>query len=39
MAELAQSLCLNLADTLTGYVEFLAYFFKGTASAVLKTEA
>ena len=39
MAELAQSLCLDLAYTLTGNVELLAHLFKGAASAVLKTEA
>ena len=38
MTELAESLCLNLTDTLTGYIKLLADFLKGSASAVLKTE-
>ena len=38
MTELAESLRLNLTDTLTGYIKLLADFFKSSASAVLKTE-
>ena len=39
MSELSERFCLDLADTLTGNVEFLAHFFKSAASSVLKTEA
>ena len=39
MAELAQRLCLDLADTLTRDVEDLAHFLKRSGSAVLETEA
>ena len=39
MAELAQSLCLYLTDTLTGDVEFLADLFKRARHSVVKTEA
>ena len=39
MAELAESFCFDLADTFTGYVEFLADFLKGSGASVIKTEA
>lgn len=35
MAELAESLCLYLADALTGYVELAAHFLKGAGTAVI----
>ena len=38
MAKFAESLCFDLADTFTGYVEFLADFLKGSGASVIKTE-
>ena len=38
VTKLSESLGFNLTDTLTGYIKLLADFFKGSASAVLKTE-
>ena len=38
MAEFAECLCLNLADTLTGDIELLAYLFQGPGTAVLEAE-
>ena len=39
MTQLTQRLCLNLADTLASYVEFLADLLKGAGMAVLDAEA
>ena len=39
VTELAQSLCLDLADTFTGDVELLADFLKGVRMAVGESEA
>ena len=39
MTQLTQRLCLDLADTLTSYVEFLADLLEGAGMAVLDTEA
>ena len=39
MAQLAQCLCLNLADTFTGYIELLADFLQSTGTSVLNTKA
>ena len=39
MAELAQRLCLDLSDTLSGNVKFLADFFKSPGSSVVETES
>ena len=39
MAELSESLGLDLADTLTGYVELLANLFKGAGASIFNTEA
>ena len=38
MAELTQSLGLDLTDTLTGDVELLAHLLKGAGAAILDTE-
>lgn len=35
MTQLTQRLCLDLADTLTSYVEFLADLLEGAGMAVL----
>ena len=34
-----QSLGLNLADTLTGYIKLLPHLFKGTGAAIIQTKA
>ena len=39
MAQLAQCLCLNLADTFTSYIELLADFLQSTGTSVLNTKA
>ena len=39
VAELAECLCFNLADTLTGNAEFAANLFKSVGVSVLKSEA
>ena len=39
MAQLAQRLGLDLADTLAGYVELLADLLEGAGTAVLDAEA
>ena len=39
MTQLAQRLGLDLADTLTGYVELLADLLEGAGMAVLDAEA
>ena len=39
VAELAQGLGFDLADALTGDVEFLAHLFQGAGAAVLDAEA
>src|SRR6266496_3950915 len=38
MAQLAQSLGLNLANTLTGNVKLFANFFQGTTAAIVEAE-
>ena len=38
MAELAESLCLDLTDTFTGNIELLADLFQSSGAAVLESE-
>ena len=39
MAQLTQSLRLDLADTFSGYIKFLAHFFQRSCSAIIQTKA
>ena len=39
MAELAQRLCLNLTDTLSGNIKFFSHLFQSAGASVIKTES
>ena len=38
IAKLAQCLCLDLTDTLSGYVKFFSNFFQSSCSAVIQSK-
>ena len=39
MTELSERLCLNLTDTLSGYLEFLAHFLQGSCPSIILAKA